>query len=337
MRNTIAAKIAWILALPVLGCAAQATPREESERRVAVRLVAVRSAPAPRWLAGTVSASSHATVSTRISAAVSRVYVREGQRVARGALLVRLADGDVRAQLEAARVVLDSAEAAERRARVLASGGHLPASALDVARSQRAQAQGQVSALADGLAYTEVRAPFAGTVLAKLVSPGDLVSPGQPMVELSGESLEIVALASEHEARSVALGTKLPFDTGAVRGEAVVSAVSAGGDPVSHRAVVRAVVVAGSGIRTGDFARLQLPPEPGAQRLWLPRTAVVERGDLTGVFLARGGRAELRWVAVGDSAPEAVSIRAGLSAGDAVVDSPAGLRDGDSVQVADGR
>ena len=327
-----------MLLVAAAGCAAQASPHQEiASPRAPVRLVEVRAGLAPRWLAGTVSASSHAVVSTRISASVSRVAVREGDRVARGAVLVRLADADVRAQLSSARVVLETAETAERRARVLANGGHLPASAVDAAQAQRAQAQGQVAALRESLAYTEVRAPFAGTVLSKLVSPGDLVGPGQPMIELSGESLEIVALASESEARAVASGSRLPFETGAVRGEAVVSAISPGGDAVTHRSVVRARIVSGSGVRPGDFARLQLPPDDGAQHLWVPRTAVVERGDLTGVFLVRGERAELRWLAVGDGTRDAVSVRAGLRTGDAVVDSPGSLRDGDPVEVADGR
>lgn len=329
---------AWILLGLVAGCAVQATPRPEVARVPApVRLVEVRAGFAPRLLAGTVSASSHAAVSTRISAAVSRVEVREGDRVARGALLVRLADGDVRAQLAAARVVLETAEAAERRARVLADGGHAPASAVDAAQAQRAQAQGQVAALRESLSYTEVRAPFTGTVLKKLVSAGDLVTPGQPMVELSGESLEIVALASESEARSVASGSKLSFETSTARGEAVVSAISPGGDPATHRSVVRARIVEGAGVRPGDFARLALAGGDGAQRLWVPRRSVVERGDLTGVFLVRDGRAELRWLAIGDRAEDAVWVRAGLRAGQAVVDSPGSLRDGDPVEVMDGR
>src|SRR5712691_3224157 len=330
----------WLVAAAAAGCAAQATPQKEGalrRERIPVRLVAVRAAAAPRWIAGTVSASSRAVVSTRISAAVERVDVREGDTVARGALLVRLAAADVRAQLAAARTALDAAEAAERRTRMLVQGGHAPASALDVAQAQRAQAQGHAAALREALTYAEVRAPFDGTVLAKLVSPGDLVGPGQPMIELSGNALEIVALASEDEARALTPGLRLPFESGAARGEAVVTAVSPGGDPVSHRGIVRARIAEGtSGLRSGDFARLQIPPGADAMRLWVPRSAVVERGDLTGVFLAETGRAELRWIASGDAAGDALSVRAGLRAGEQVIDEPDGLRDGDPVEVAHG-
>ena len=112
--------------------------------------------------------------------------VREGDRVVAGAVLVRLADGDLRAQEAAARAALDAALANERRVRTLVPHGYLPAAQLDSAEAQRAQAQAQLGAAREALTYAEIRAPFAGAVLAKLVSPGDLVAPGQPMIELAG-------------------------------------------------------------------------------------------------------------------------------------------------------
>ena len=59
----------------------------------------------------------------------------------------------------------------------------------------------------------------------------------------------------------------------------------------------------------------------------------MERGDLSGVFVAEGGRAELRWVSLGEAVGDAVAIRAGVRAGDVVVDAPGALRDGQAVDV----
>jgi RND family efflux transporter MFP subunit len=326
----------WI-ALAVAGCAAQATPQKDvTLPRTPVRLVRAKAARAPRWVAGTVEGSSHAFVSTRISAAVEEVRVREGDRVAQGDLLVRLGAADLRAQLAAARTSLESARSAERRTRMLAQGGHSPVSAVDVAQAQRAEAEAQVARAAESLSYARVRAPFAGVVLAKLVARGDLVAPGQPMIELSGGAQEIVAQVAEAEARSVAIGARVPFATTGARGDAVVVALSPGGDPLSHRGVLRARID-GQVVRSGEFARIALPAPDDAERIWVPRTAVVARGDLTGVVLAADGHAELRWISAGDSAADAVSVRAGLSEGERVIDSPGALRDGDPVEVVDGR
>jgi RND family efflux transporter MFP subunit len=328
-----------MLGLMAAGCAAQARPETAAARApLAVEVVHGSLASAPRWVAGTVAAADHATISTRTPAAVERVLVREGSRVASGAVLVRLADRDVRAQLEAARAGLLAAQANERRVRGLVESGHAPPAQLDPLVAQRAQAEGQVASLRAALAYSEVRAPFAGVVLKKMVSPGDMVAPGQPMIELAGAGLEIVAGVSELEARAVEAAVDLPFTAGEVGGVARVSALSPGSDAVSHRGTLRATLLSSSGpLRPGDFARLRLPPAAGEERIWVPRSALVRRGDLAGVFVAANGRAELRWLALGDDQGDPIAIRAGLSPADAVVRAPGTLRDGDAVEARDGR
>jgi hypothetical protein len=122
-----------------------------------------------------------------------------------------------------------------------------------------------------------------------------------------------------------------------VRGEAEITALTPGGDPLSHRRGLRARVIGGEGLRSGTFARLELPPGKAAASagVWVPRSALVERGDLTGVFVAASGRAELRWVSVGDAVGDQVPIRAGLARGEPVIDGPGALRDGQPVEVAD--
>ncbi len=327
----------WLMSMMALVAAGAAA--EVSERApVRVRVLHPEVRAADRWLAGSVAAVRHAQISTRAAAVVREVRVQEGDRVAAGAVLVRLADGDLRAQEAAARQTLDAALANERRVRELVRDGHLPAAQLEPAQAQRAQAEAQLGAAREALSYAEIRAPFAGTVLAKLVAPGDLVSPGQPMIELAGSALEIVASATEGEARALSAGLHVAFATGEERGEAQITAVSAGGDPVSHRGTVRALVVSGpASLRSGEFVRLRLPATEGSQRIWVPRSALVERGDLTGVFVVREGRAQLRWLAMGEEDSGAASVRAGLQGGEALVDGPAGLRDGDRVEVADGR
>jgi RND family efflux transporter MFP subunit len=329
-------KIALVSVL-VAACTPQAMPPLASSESSRVRITRAEARPEERWLAGNVSAARHAQISTRAAAAVREVRVREGDRVVAGAVLVRLADGDLRAQEAAARAALDAALANERRVRSLVTQGHPPAAQLDSAEAQRAQAQAQLGAAREALTYAEIRAPFAGAVLAKLASQGDLVAPGQPMIELAGSALEIVANATEEETRALKAGLRLPFISGAARGEAEVTAVSPGADPVSHRGTVRALVVSGTALRPGDFARLRLPASPGSGRLWIPRSALVERGDLTGVFVVREGHAQLRWLAVGEQDGDAAWIRAGLTAEETLVERPGGLRDGDPVEVADGR
>jgi membrane fusion protein (multidrug efflux system) len=193
-----------------------------------------------------------------------------------------------------------------------------------------------VSAARATLGYTEIRASFAATVHARRANAGDLVGPGQPLLELEGSELEVIASLSDEEARGIAMGQAIRFEAGGQVGAAQVSALAAGGDPLSHRRTLRARVLrGGAALRSGAFARLAIPadPEVPASGVWVPRSALVERGDLTGVFVVREEQAQLRWVALGDGVGDRVPVRAGLAAGDAVIDLPDALRDGQQIEV----
>jgi RND family efflux transporter MFP subunit len=266
--------------------------------------------------------------------------VQEGARVREGQLLVSLTDPDVRAAVEAAEIGLASAAAHERRITELARERAATPSELEGAQAQRAQAQAAVAAARASLAHTELRAPFAGVVQARRVEPGDLVGPGQPLVELEGDALELEASLSEDEARGLAVHQRVRFRAGDRDASAEITSLTPGGDAVSHRRGLRARVIgAPEGLRSGTFARLEVPSSASApSAVWVPRSAVVARGDLTGVFVAgASGKAELRWIALGEAVGDHVPVRAGLAAADRVIDAPGALRDGQAVEVIRGR
>jgi membrane fusion protein, multidrug efflux system len=336
MKATLARLSITSVATALLGLAALAAePNAAAAPRARVRLVASEPASAGRAVAANVQAARKATIATRLAAAVRAVHVAEGQAVAAGQLLVSLADADLRGQLDAAQAGLATASAHERRIRALAAERAATPSELEAATAQRAQAEAAVAAVRSNLQYTEIRAPFAGTIQARRVDPGELVGPGQPLVQLEGSALELVASLSEEEARGVRLAQRLRFRAGEVEGDAEVTALAPGGDPLSHRRGLRARVAgAAAGLRSGAFARLQVPGAGRASGAWLPRSALVERGDLTGVFVAAGGRAELRWVSVGEAVGDRVAVRAGLRESERVIAEPGALRDGQEIEVA---
>jgi membrane fusion protein, multidrug efflux system len=307
-----------------------------------VRLVAAAAGPsggaAGAWAPASVVAVERATLSTRVAATVSAVNFREGQQVKKGQVVLSLADPDLRGAVSAAETGLAAAAAQEQRIRTLLAQRAATQAELDQASAQRAQAEAGATSARTNLGYAQVRAPFTGTVRARKVEPGDLVGPGQPLVDLEGDALELLASLSETEARGLALGQSVPFEAEGARGTATVTALTQGGDPVTHRRTVRARITRAEGeLRAGAFARLQLPggaqPAQSGARVWVPRSALVERGDLTGVFVAAGGRAELRWIAVGEPVGDGVGVRAGLKQGEQIVDAPGALRDGQPVEV----
>jgi RND family efflux transporter MFP subunit len=333
--NKIARRLAAAL---VVASAAGAGAGAPDDKPVSVKLVKTEAPGGSAWVAGSLAAVRHATISTRISATVREVLVEEGTRVVPGQLLIRLSDDDVRGQLAAADTALRTAAAYERRiAELLATRAATPVE-LEQAQSQRAQAEAAVAAAKATLGYSQLRAPFAGTVQARRVTAGDLVGPGQPLLELEGGELEVQATLSEVESQGLRIGQRVRFATRDAQGEAEITALSPGGDALSHRRGLRARVLRGNkDLRSGTFARVEIAGASPAATAWLPRTALVERGDLTGVFVAEDGKAYLRWVALGEPLGDRVPVRAGLEAGEKVIDAPGALRDGQRVEVGDGR
>jgi RND family efflux transporter MFP subunit len=154
---------------------------------------------------GYVTARRQATVSATITGKVTEVLIEEGQRVEEGAVLARLDDTEVKAQLALSRAQLAAArtQVAEIQAQLQqAERDHerqeelyrrqlVAAQSLDAAVAQRdtmraklvaAQEQIKVSQQSVDVAQvqldnTVIRAPFSGVVVAKSAQPGEMISP----------------------------------------------------------------------------------------------------------------------------------------------------------------
>ncbi|BDU73472.1 efflux RND transporter periplasmic adaptor subunit [Mesoterricola silvestris] len=317
-----------------LACGRHEAPQAPALPPAKVRLVSPGAAGDAGWVAATLTATRRATLSTRMAASVTRVLANEGQRVAQGALLVSLADGDLQSGLKAAETAVAAAQAHHRRIEALAKINASTPSELEMAATNLAQAQAGLAGVKANLAYTQIRAPFAGVVQSRMVNEGAFVGPGQPLIELEGQgALELEGSVSEQEAKALRMGLKVPFEAEGRSGSAEITALSTGGDPVSHRGTVRARILGAAGFRSGSFARIKVPGA-AQEGLSVPTSALVVRGELSGVFVARDGKAELRWLSLGDARGGAVAVRAGLKAGEAVIDAPGALVDGQPIEVS---
>ena len=331
----------WTLALPtlalILACGKHETAPAPVLPTLPVRLTAGQSGTGAGWVAATLTATQRAVLSTRMAASVRRIHVTEGQRVPAGALLVSLADDDLQGGLKAAEAGLASAGAHHRRIQTLFAQNASTPSELELAQTQKAQAEAAVSAARANLAYTQIRAPFAGVIQVRRVNDGDFVGPGMPLVELEGQgAVELQGSVSEAEAQGLKMGQKVIFEAAGRTGVAEITGLSTGGDAVSHRGTLRARVVnQKEAFRTGTFARIQVPGAKvkGTDVIFVPNSALVLRGELTGVFVAQGGQAHLRWLSLGEAQGDLRPVRAGLDKGEAVIDLPGDLKDGQPIAV----
>jgi membrane fusion protein, multidrug efflux system len=316
----------------------QGTPVRAEQRAVTVHLAETTTSDATPLYAATLAPVQRATVSTRLAATVQKVLVAEGKHVKRGQLLVTLSNDEVQAQVAASTTALANATAYERRITELTRQRAATPVELESAQAQHAQAAAALAGTRASLAYTQLRAPFDGIVQARRVSAGDFVGPGQPLIEIEGVGLEVQATLSEEETGSLHIGQRIKFEADGRHGEAEITALTPGGDALSHRRALRAKVTdRASEFRSGAFVRIQIPGSAQPTQRRIPKSALVQRGDLTGVFVVEDGRARLRWLSIGESSSKDVVVRAGLSPSESVIDTPGSLRDEQVVEVANVR
>jgi len=320
------------------GCARSApAPRPSEEAATDVRATEVSAVGAIGEVSvpGVVAARERATLAARVTAAVVELPFDAGARVSAGTVLVRLDDTAFRSSLAAAEAACALAEADRNRADTLWAKGSGTRREAEGAHARAVAACAGVARARDDLAYVVLKAPYKGTIAARRVHLGDVVSPGTPLLDLEADgTFEIRATVDAQAAARVHVGDRLPaaIDGTEARIEATVRALSPAGDPTTHRFEVQADLPRVPGLRSGVFARLWLPVPGGEKKLLVAERAVFRRGGLWGVFVIADGRARLRWIAVGETRLGLTEVRAGMDAGERVALDPAGLTDGARVQ-----
>jgi membrane fusion protein (multidrug efflux system) len=274
---------------------------------------------------GTLVANESVNVVPELSRRLVEVEVTEGTVVEAGALLFKLDDADLRAQLAQLQVQRDLAARTEQRQRELLAYEKkaLSQQAYDQASSELRGLDAQIGVLRVTLAKTEIRAPFRARVGLRRVSEGAWVTPDTLLTTLQDTSqMKIDFSLPERYAGHVAPGQPFTFSLDG-RGErfaAQVVAVEAAIDAPSRSLVVRGLAQNPSGVlMPGAFASVELPIARAGEGILVPAEAVVPSAAGHSVYVLNGGVAEQREVEIGLRTREAVEVVRGLSVGDPVI------------------
>ncbi|WP_221031273.1 efflux RND transporter periplasmic adaptor subunit [Actomonas aquatica] len=294
---------------------------------VATTTVSAATTPQIRHLPGTVQATSRATVAAKVMGTVTTAP-SVGQSVAAGEVVLTVAADELKAAVASARAALDLATRNHQRESDLLARGASTAETVRNLDDQRRIAAAQLEAATAQLSYTQVTAPFAGTITTRYVETGDLAAPGAPLFTLEGAHLEVQVAVPESLAAAT-LGDTLTVelsDDSAV--SATVTEASPAADPVTRSRLVRLALPANASATAGQFVRVRWP-DAAATVIRVPSSAVSAFGQMQRVFVATDGHAILRLVKTGHVQDGATVILSGLNPGETIVtDPPATLRDG---------
>jgi RND family efflux transporter MFP subunit len=217
---------------------------------------------------------------------------------------------------------LDEAEARLSSAAARLGGAQ---ARIDQAGSQVAAARAAAEAASTTHGFAVIRAPFAGLVTERLTDPGNLASPGVPLLRLDAEGVPQVEVRVD-EAR---VGFVSPGDRvevffqadGASPVEGVVTEVARAMAADQRAFTVKVSLPKDHAVRTGTFARVRFRG-PVRKALFVPADAIRRQGQVATVFVVSDGTARLRLLQTGIVTGGRVEVVAGLDPGEVVVSSP---------------
>ncbi len=257
---------------------------------------------------GTLEANESVTIQPELSGLVREIAFAEGQRVEKGALLARLDDAELKAQVAEAEARADLARINRERADALATDGSLAQAEIDRVRSEERGTVAALELLRVRLARTRLVAPFAGVLGARRLAVGDYATPASVLTTLDDLSaLKLTFRVPERSIPEVKPGTRVTArvrvgaDEQAVETEGEVFFVSASIDPAVRASEVKAILRdPPAALRPGMFAAVRILLSTREQVLVAPEAALLAgaRGVQVIAVEQKDGRPVARYVNV---------------------------------------
>ncbi|MGB8599622.1 MAG: efflux RND transporter periplasmic adaptor subunit [Burkholderiales bacterium] len=283
---------------------------------------------------GTLLANESVVIRPEVAGRVTGIHFSEGQRVNAKAKLVTLDSAESQAQVAGSSADASLNKQRMERAEDLFQKGFISQQALDEARSNRSRAAARQTEDEARLGKTVIRAPFAGVVGLRKISPGAYVQPGQDIVRLENiDSLKLDFRIPETFLARMGKNQTVNLQVDAFPNEKFsgnVYAIEPSIDEQTRTILARARVTnAGGKLWPGMFARVNLVLDTHENAVLIPEQAIVPQGQQSFVFRVIDGKAKLTQVTTGKRSEGEVEIVSGLAATDVVVtDGQMKLQDG---------
>ena len=293
-------------------------------------------------LSGSLVAGESVQLVTESAGKVALLDLREGQRVVKGQLLLRLNNDDLMAQLQKQEALLKELRQREKRQGALLQQKGISEQEYERVATELASLEADVAYTKAQLAKTEIRAPFSGRVGIRYVSEGAYVGPNTRIADLVNDDIMYVDFGiPEKYATKIQPGLPVGVlvsqhtDTFQARLKALEVRI----DPSTRTQMARAEITRPAGkLLAGGFARVILTLNRNQEALLLESTAVVPEMNAKKVFVVKNGQAQPVVITTEDRDDKRVLIGSGLSAGDTVVVSGIlKLRPGSDVKILEVR
>ncbi|MDB9754885.1 efflux RND transporter periplasmic adaptor subunit [Winogradskyella sp.] len=296
-------------------------------------------------VSGKIQASNSAELSTRLMGYVNKVHVNVGDKVKKGQLLVSINNIDLqakRAQVNAAiteaNVAYTNAQKDYNRFKNLFADYSASQKELDdmtanyeMAKARLESANQIKNEINAQFAYSNITAPFSGTVTGKNVNAGNMANPGIPLISIESPGhFEVMALVPETEIADIKNGSSVAVLVKSInktiKGKVVEVSTSAKNTGGQYLVKIE-LEKTDANILSGMFTTVQFPVERKATStlVLIPVDAIITKGQLSGVYtVSQSNTALLRWLRLGRIFGDQVEVLSGLNADETYIVSAKG-------------
>jgi multidrug efflux pump subunit AcrA (membrane-fusion protein) len=197
------------------------------------------------------------------------------------------------------------------------------------AKNRLKQAELKLKESEEKLKDANILAPFDGVIIAKNVSTGDVVQPGQVMLKFANiKNLQVEVNIPSRLIRSLKLKAqyRIKLDIANTVVNATLAQVYPIADDIKHSVKVKFNIPGGVPVLPGAYAEVELFEEnSGNLTPVIPEKAIIWRSSLPSVFVIdpQTTRTELRFIRLGEQiGSDKKSILSGLKIGEKIVTNP---------------
>ncbi|NUN68593.1 MAG: efflux RND transporter periplasmic adaptor subunit [Bacteroidetes bacterium] len=272
---------------------------------------------------GTVLASESVDLVAEAAGRIERIAFREGAKVQKDELLVKINDDDLQAQLKKTDLQIQLALEQEKRQRQLFEINGISKEQYDIALNQVNTLKADKENLVASIRKREIRAPFEGRIGLRYVSEGSYVSSTTRIASIQKISqLKVDFSIPEKYADKVSVGDAVQFSSEETKQSFTgkLYAIEPKIDAATRTLQLRALCDNRSeSIFPGAYVQIELKLKRTDDALMVPTQAVIPVLKGQTVFIARNGLATTVPVKTGTRTASAIQIIEGVAPGDTLI------------------
>ena len=274
---------------------------------------------------GTVIANNEVDLYSETSGKITHIYFKEGGRVTKGELLVKIYDEDLQAQLMRAKAAQQIASETEQRNKKLLDKQGISAQEYDQSQSALDEAKADVDLLNVQISKTEIRSPYNGVIGLKNISEGSFITPSVKIATIQEiEPIKIDFSVPEKYMDKVKTGDGVNFTIQGLKDTftATIFAIEPKIDLATRSLMVRAICPnKDEKIKPGSFAEVNLILKESDNAIMAPTQAIIPVLKGNRVYVLKNGTANLVDVKTGLRNDTTIQITQGLKSGDTIITS----------------